>query len=121
MKRDKRFEIRLTSGEETLFLSMETQLGISRAEIFRRRVLEDSAQLLIDAKTLMRRLDLIGAELGRAGNNINQLARHANILNKRGDMPPDLFEQLSVILHNYATLQSSLEKELRHLIRLMRG
>ncbi|RYE19979.1 MAG: plasmid mobilization relaxosome protein MobC [Sphingobacteriaceae bacterium] len=33
---------------------------------------------------LISSLDKIGAELGRSGNNINQLARHANTLNKIG-------------------------------------
>ncbi|WP_084498401.1 plasmid mobilization relaxosome protein MobC [Pedobacter sp. V48] len=40
-------------------------------------VLNRSSAMVINAKALMDH-DLVGAELGRTGNNINQLARYAN-------------------------------------------
>ena len=77
--------------------------------------------MLINTKELMKVLDATGAELGRAGNNINQLARHANVLVKQGMLNQDIVCEFNILLGNYITVQQELEKNLRHLIRLMKG
>ncbi|WP_313492365.1 plasmid mobilization protein, partial [Sphingobacterium multivorum] len=75
-----RFELRLTENEKAQFLALEKSLGINRSEIVRNRVLSHSSRILVDSKTILQMLDTLGSELGRSGNNINQLARHINTL-----------------------------------------
>ncbi|WP_313492286.1 plasmid mobilization protein, partial [Sphingobacterium multivorum] len=75
-----RFELRLTENEKAQFLALEKSLGINRSEIVRNRVLNRSSRILVDSKTILQMLDTLGSELGRSGNNINQLARHINTL-----------------------------------------
>ncbi|WP_161805879.1 plasmid mobilization relaxosome protein MobC [Pedobacter sp. Hv1] len=100
---------------------MEKYLGITRSDIVRIRVLQNSQGMLINTKELMKVLDSTGAELGRAGNNINQLARHANVLAKQGMLNQDIALEFNNLLGNYITVQQELEKTLRQLIRLMKG
>ncbi|RYE26817.1 MAG: plasmid mobilization relaxosome protein MobC, partial [Sphingobacteriaceae bacterium] len=56
-------------------------LGISVAELLRTKGLGTKSQV-VNGVNLIASLDKIGADLGRAGNNINQLARHANTLTR---------------------------------------
>ena len=117
----RRFELRLSEQEMQQFLELEKALAISRADIVRIRVLKNSTKMLVNARELMGKLDGIGTELGRAGNNINQLARHANVLNKKGMLTPGTFADINILMSSYIEVQGELEKILRQLIRLMKG
>jgi Bacterial mobilisation protein (MobC) len=120
-KKTHRFELRLSEQELHQFLELEKSLGISRSDIVRIRVLKNSSKMLVNTKELLHQLDQIGAELGRAGNNINQLARHANILQKRGQLGPDVITEFTSLFSEYIKVQQGLEKSIRQIIRLMRG
>lgn len=120
-KKIRRFELRLSDQELHQFLELERSLGISRADIVRIRVLRNSSKMLVNTKELMNQLDKIGAELGRAGNNINQLARHANILQKQGLLGPNVTAEFTSLFSEYIKVQRELEKLIRQIIRLMRG
>ncbi|MGE6221165.1 plasmid mobilization relaxosome protein MobC [Nubsella zeaxanthinifaciens] len=120
-RRVRRFELRLSEAEHGQFLELERTLGISRADIVRIRVLKNSTKMLLDTRELFRRLDRIGAELGRSGNNINQLAKHANVLNKRGLLTPDILELFNKLFTDHINVQKEMEKQFRQLIRLMKG
>ncbi|MCY1530418.1 hypothetical protein D9M68_656030 [compost metagenome] len=68
----------------------------------------------------MKKLDAIGAELGRSGNNINQLARHANVLQKQGLLSQSVTIEFSSLLGSYVKVQQELDKIIRQIIRLMK-
>lgn len=120
-RRVRRFELRLSEAEHAQFLELERTLGISRADIVRIRVLKNSTKMLLDTRELFKRLDRIGAELGRVGNNINQLAKHANVLNKRGMLMPEIVESFNKLFTDHINVQKEMEKQFRQLIRLMKG
>jgi len=117
----RRFELRLSEPELQQFQELEKFLGISRADIVRIRVLKNSAKMLVNAKELMKQLDGIGAELGRSGNNINQLAKHANILYKQGLLNQSVATEFNSLLGRYISVQQELETIIRQIIRLMKG
>lgn len=119
--RTKRFELRLSEAERSAFLELEKSLGISRADIVRIRVLREGKKMLVNTTQIMKQLDNIGTELGRSGNNINQLSRHANSLQQQGLLRAGLLNELSPLLSEYTRMQRSLERSLRQLIRLIRG
>lgn len=121
LTKTRRFELRLSEGELQQFLELERFLGISKSDIVRIRVLKNSQGILINTKELMKVLDSTGAELGRAGNNINQLARHANVLAKQGILNHEIISEFNILLTSYISVQQELEKIMRQLIRLMKG
>eukprot|EP01037_Dinobryon_pediforme_P007119 gene7119-7185_t len=82
-KRTKKIDVRFTEDEYKIILALEQELGITKTELIRQRLLQNGKSIVINAKELIARLDAIGAELGRSGNNINQLARYATILQKK--------------------------------------
>jgi len=119
--RNRRFELRLSENELLKFIELENMLGLSRSEIIRLRVLENSTSVMVNASDLLKKLDGIGTELGRSGNNINQLARHANTLNKEGKIDPQVVNTFINLFSEYIKIQVEIEKAMRQLIRLMRN
>ncbi|WP_324759076.1 plasmid mobilization relaxosome protein MobC [Sphingobacterium thalpophilum] len=120
-QRNRRFELRLSEAERTQFLELEKALGLSRADIVRIRVLQHSKKMLVNTTEIMKLLDGIGTEIGRSGNNINQLAKHANTLGQQGMLHSTLIRDLAPLLTEYISLQRKLEQSIRQLIRLIRG
>ncbi|VTR29567.1 ribbon-helix-helix domain-containing protein [Sphingobacterium thalpophilum] len=120
-QRTRRFELRLSEAEHAQFLELEKALGLSRADIVRIRVLQHSKKMLVNTTEIMRLLDGIGTEIGRSGNNINQLAKHANTLRQQGMLHAVLISDLIPLLTEYVRLQRELEQSIRQLIRLIRG
>lgn len=119
-KRIHLIKAKLTESEYQQFLALEKQLGLNRSQIIKARVLHDSFAVLVDARQLLFLLDRVGAELGRAGNNINQLARHANTLNKQGMLQGQVVLEFNRLFGQYLLLQRELDAAMRQLIRLMR-
>lgn len=118
-KRIRKIDVRFTQEEYDGLAALEKTLGISKTELVRMRVLKGSGLLVVNAKDLMRRLDQLGGDMGRIGNNINQLARYANTLDKQGLLSPQIIERFNVVLSAYLEVQQKLELVIRKIIRSM--
>ena len=119
-KRTKIIKARLTEDEFKQVLIIEKALGLTRMELIRKRVLYNSSKVLVNAVELLKQLDAVGAEMGRAGNNINQLARHANILNNQGLLTESVVREFNELFRSYIAKQQEMEKTIREIIRLMK-
>lgn len=115
--RTRRFEVRLTETEFSKLQSMESESGVSRTDIIRQHVFRYTAAPVSDRKEILRQLDVIGATIGRIGNNINQLARHANELRLTGKPPTPTIESFLPLFDAYIKSQRETEKLLRQLLR----
>ncbi len=121
-KRTRIIKAKLTEDEFKTLLDIQRASGLNRMELIRRRVLNHGASgTVVNAKELLTTLDGIGAELGRAGNNINQLARHANVLNRQGRLNPEAATEFNRLFTDYIRIQQDLEKALRQLLRAMKN
>ncbi|MFC0513137.1 plasmid mobilization relaxosome protein MobC [Mucilaginibacter angelicae] len=118
-RRVKKLDIRFTQEEYDIILAIEKELGISKTELLRMRALNDSGKILLNSGELIRSIDRIGAEMGRAGNNINQLAKHANTMKLAGSLQPHVAVQFNTLLNDYISIQRLLETSLRKIIQLM--
>lgn len=116
-----RFELRLTKAEKAQFLSLENSTGLNRSEIVRNKVLSHASKILVDSKTILQMLDTLGSELGRSGNNINQLARHINTLKLQGRLEPGELSRFPSLIADYIKYQRQIEQEFRNLMRLIKG
>jgi hypothetical protein len=74
---------------------------------------------VLNSADLISTLDKIGAEMGRAGNNINQLAKHANTMKLAGALPLQVAVQFNALLIDYISIQRLLETSLRKIIQMM--
>jgi hypothetical protein len=118
-KRTKKIDARFTEAEFKTVLELEQQLGIRRTDLVRMRLLNNAPNIIINAKELIGHLDSIGTEMGRAGNNINQLAHHANMLKNKGMLREQIAERFNTLFENYILNQKDLEVSLRKIIRMM--
>lgn len=117
--RTKIVQARVTEEEFASLRKQAADLGITVTELLRNRLLDSRAPRTINTKELLRQLDEIGTELGRTGNNINQLARHANTLAKLGGSPKATMTAFVPLFQGYISHQDTLEKLIRHLLRKM--
>lgn len=118
-KRCRKIDVRFTEDEYKIILSLENSLGISKTELIRRRTLDKAGSTLVNAKEMIVILDQIFAEMGRIGNNLNQLAKHANTLKLQGALSPLVVTQFDLLLEKYLQIQQQLELSLRKVIRLI--
>lgn len=118
-KRTKKIDARFTEEEYKLVLEMERTLGIRKTDLVRNGLLKNGRSVIINAKELIGQLEKAGAEIGRSGNNINQLARYANMLNKKDILSPVVAERFNILLGQYLDNQKDLETVLRKIIRMM--
>lgn len=68
---------------------------------------------------LLKELHQMNLELARAGNNINQLAKYANTMNKVGKLRPEIADKLHTSLSTYLQKQDEVRSAFRKLIREM--
>ncbi|WP_184547285.1 plasmid mobilization protein [Mucilaginibacter sp. FT3.2] len=120
-KKERFIRARLTEDEYNKLVALEKELGMNHTDLIRHRLLGSQHKQLVNAREVLNRLDVMGSELGRAGNNINQLARHANILNKRGRLDEMVVKEFNLLFREYARIRNDTEKSLRQIIRLIRG
>ncbi|SIP96158.1 mobilisation protein (MobC) [Mucilaginibacter lappiensis] len=118
-KRSKRIIARFTEDEYNDVAELEKQLGITKTDLIRIRVLSGVKEIVINSRELIQHLDKVGAELGRIGNNINQLAKHANTLKLQGALNPVTISKFNALFEDYIKVQQLLEISLRKIIRAM--
>lgn len=118
-KRTRFVNVRFTEDEFKDIVELEQQLGISRTELIRMRVLADSHKIIINSRVLIKHLDNAGAEMGRIGNNINQLAKHANVLSLKGQLDPLVINRFNKLFNDYIKVQQAMEAAFRKIIRAM--
>lgn len=112
--------IRFTEQENAELLDMVEKLGTTVSDFLRSRGLGTKSQI-INGVNLIASLDKIGTELGRSGNNINQLAKQANSLNKVGKMEESIINRFNFLFSNHITTQQEVQTAFRALIREVKG
>lgn len=117
-KRNRKIDVRFTEDEYQLILELEKTLGVRKTDLVRGRLLQDTRIAVVNAKELIGILNALGAEMGRCGNNINQLAKYANALTLKGVLSPVVSERFNLLFEQYIRNQQALETALRKTIRL---
>jgi hypothetical protein len=118
-RRNKVIKARLTETEFNQVESLVAELGMTATDLVRIRVLKDIDKVAVNSREVLNRLDLIGTEMGHIGNNINQLARHANTMKLKDVVAPELIREFDSLFELYIGLQRDLERTLRSVMRLM--
>jgi hypothetical protein len=118
-KRSFKIDVRFTEAEYRQVEEMEKELGVGKTELVRRKLLHDSKGLAVNSGQLMNRLDAVSLELSRSGNNINQLARYANRLQKRGILSAPVIDEYIRLLRRHESDQAELSMLFRKLLRSM--
>jgi hypothetical protein len=114
-----KIDVRFTEDEYKLITEMEQTLGLTKTQLVRSKVLYNGAGTVINAKDLIQELGKLGAELGRSGNNLNQLAHYANNLKLKDILSPVVAERLDLLMQDHVKYRADLNTILRKLIRML--
>jgi uncharacterized phage infection (PIP) family protein YhgE len=87
------------------------------SEFLRLRLIETKDVYVHDPKEIIKTLDLLGEEVGRIGNNINQLAKYANILILKEKLEPSVIDELNVLLREYSSERKEIVLAMRSLFK----
>jgi len=117
--RIKKLQMYMTIEEYNAFLKQYKLSGRSTmADYLRTLVLDEkSASSMVDRVLLIRHLDFIGTQVARIGNNINQLAKYANIQMKTGKINQNTITSFNNQMEGYLKQQRDLTKTYRALSR----
>ncbi len=121
-KRTRFIKARVSEEEYARASDLWLSLGLKESDFLRLKLLKaSSVSIKLNAAEALKTLDDIGAEIGRSGNNINQLARHANFLNKRGMLSVEVVTKFNELFSIYISLFRDMEKSTRELLRLLKA
>ncbi|WP_316762038.1 plasmid mobilization protein [Pedobacter aquatilis] len=121
-KRTRHIKARVTEEEYTLACKQWKSLSMNESDFLRLKVLDpNSVRLKVNPAELILSLDMLGNEIGRSGNNINQLARHANFLNKRGMLNTEIVVKFNELFSDYISVFREMEKGTRAMLRLLKA
>ncbi|MVN22956.1 plasmid mobilization protein [Mucilaginibacter arboris] len=117
-KKSERVVVRLTEKEKEKLILLEKETGIKRSNLFVLRVIENREFLI--TKDVIQELSNAGAEMGRVGNNINQLARHANTVFKAGPVPQQVIQDFEQLLEKHLQIESNIYAIFKSMYRVMK-
>lgn len=101
--------------EKETILKEAKSSGLSVSDYAKRRLF--GQKIIMNYYDLFKDLHEIGTEFSKAGNNINQLAKHANVLNKMGKLDKSVVDMLSLLLDDYIKKKEDVRVVLRKVIR----
>jgi len=78
---------------------------------------EQKSRSIVNKKDLIKQLDKIGVQIGKIGNNINQIAKYANIQHKSGKIDQGTLNRFNDQMEQYLKEQQNLVKAYRALAR----
>ena len=117
VKRNRKLDFRLTEEEYKSIEEMSKTFGLSKADLIRHRVLDNSVPLVLNKLEMIKEINAISSELGKSGSNLNQLAHYANRLKIEGVVEAKTLNRLDVLLEQYNTILKKVHISLREVIR----
>ena|SRR5690606_28760049 len=106
---------RCHEDEKKQIVSLSKSYGLSMTDYILKKALDK--KVVFNHIELIKEIHEIGTELSRAGNNINQLSKHANTLNKSGRLNESIIHRLNIILDEYNENQDKIRVAFRRIIR----
>ena len=104
------YKVYLNDKESKILLEQQEVLGFKNlSQYMRFKLLKDKKRMIyVNPVELLKQMDIYGIEMGRIGNNINQLSKHANRLNKENKLDNNIIEDLTRSLEEYNNLKSKI-------------
>jgi len=108
----KQFDIYLNDVELKILKDQQEMLGYKELRSYMRfKLLKDKKRMIyVNPVELIKQMDIYGIEMGRIGNNINQMSRHANLLSNENEIDVDVIEDFTKVIKEYNNLRSKILK-----------
>ena len=114
---EKRLQFYVNQQEfETVKTEYEAS-GYNSFSAYLRKKIAGNGIIIPYPKELLNKLDKLGIQQSRIGNNINQIAKKVHLYSKEGRFPEGTFLQFKQVMVAYLKAISELSKSYRNLIR----
>ena len=110
-------KLRCTHVEKNIIKSRAKEYGLTMTDFILRKCLDQ--KVVFNHIDYLKEIHALNLELGRQGNNINQLAKYANTLSVSNKLNPDVAARLLEVLDVYINKQEEVRVAFRRLIREM--
>ena len=103
-KRIKSVHFRFTENEKLEIEKSAAQMGVSVSQYVRTRIFKNEVSTINAVEFLKAYREQVH-ELKKNGNNINQLIRYANYIEKTGQVSPQIIEEMNKYLGGFIVSQ----------------
>ncbi len=106
----KQFDLYLNDVELKVLKDQQEILGYKNLRSYMRfKLLKDKKRMIyVNPVELIKQMDIYGVEMGRIGNNINQMSRHANQFSKEDELDVNVIEGFTKAIEEYNNLRSKI-------------
>lgn len=108
-------EVKCYPHEKSEIARLAKSYGLNASDYIIRKALGKNTGF--DHVAMLKEIHRIGTELSRAGNNINQLSKHANALSKAGMLNQGIVSHFKVLMEDYLKQQEQIRTIFRGLLR----
>jgi hypothetical protein len=91
--------------------------GYNSISAYLRKKITGNGIIIPNTRELRNKLDTIGYQYERIGNNINQIARKVHLYDKEGRFPDDVLTRYNEIMQKYIKVTSELSSAHRAFLR----
>ncbi|MDZ7605132.1 MAG: plasmid mobilization relaxosome protein MobC [Cyclobacteriaceae bacterium] len=98
---DRRIQVYVRANDYLILESEAMEAGYKSLSGFLRRRIMGKGTIIQRPKEVLEALDRVGAEIGRIGNNINQMTKLAHMMEKEGNLREPTINRFAEELVNY--------------------
>jgi hypothetical protein len=114
---EKRLQLFVTQKEYKSLMAVFANSDLHSISAFLRKKVVGNGVIIPDATHIKNKLDEIGYQYERIGNNINQVARKVNLYHKKGHFPANELAHYNEIIQQYLKVTEELSKSFRVFLR----
>ena len=114
---EKRLQFYVNQQEFKTVKTEYEESGYNSFSAYLRKKIAGNGIIIPYPKELLNKLDKLGIQQSRIGNNINQIAKKVHLYNKEGSFPKDILDLFYKIMGAYLEATNELSKAYRNLIR----
>jgi hypothetical protein len=114
---DRVLKFYVTNGDYNLLKAEYEASGYSSVSAYLRKKTIGNGVIIPNTSELKSKLDTIGYQYERIGNNINQIAKKVHLYNKEGRFPIDVMTRFNEIMEKYMKVTSDLTMAHRAFLR----
>ncbi|MBW8326567.1 MAG: MobC family plasmid mobilization relaxosome protein [Prolixibacteraceae bacterium] len=117
LSRNLEIKVRCTREEKKIIRDKAAEYGLTVTDFILRKCLDQ--RVVFNHIDYLKEIHSLNLELGRQGNNINQLAKYANTLSVSNKLNPGVAVKIIETLDVYVNKQEEVRVAFRRLIREM--
>jgi len=114
---DKQLQLYITQGEFDLLMKEYQQADLPSISAYLRKKVVGNGIIIPDASSIKDKLDEIGYQYERIGNNINQIARKVNLYHKKGHFPAHELNNYNETMKRFLRVTEELSRSFRVFLR----